>query len=62
VSPPTPAELQTLVQSSISERVGRHLERRGVLASDAENSYVAREADGKDALRDQQGIFPVSSG
>jgi hypothetical protein len=31
------ADLQTLMQS-MAERVGRHLERRGVLVRDAENS------------------------
>jgi hypothetical protein len=54
------AELQTLMQS-IAERVGRHLERRGVLVRDAENGYLALEADGEDTLRELQGGLPVSS-
>jgi hypothetical protein len=45
-----------LVQT-ISERIGRHLERRGVLVRDAENSYLALESaeEGEDALKDLQG-------
>jgi len=54
------ADLQTLMQS-IAGRVGRHLERRGVLVRDAENSYLAPEADGEDTLRELQGVLPVSS-
>jgi hypothetical protein len=55
VRPPTQAELQTLVQTT-SERIGRHLERRGVLVRDVENSVLALESDedGEDILKDLQ--------
>ena len=45
---PAPAvtDLQTLIER-ISERVGRHLERRGLLVRDAENAYL--EWDGEEA-------------
>ena len=43
VKAPTSAELTDLAHS-IAQRVGRFLERRGLLESDAENSYLAGEA------------------
>jgi hypothetical protein len=45
------ARVEVLVQS-LSERVGRHLERRGLLERDAENGYLALEPQGEDALAD----------
>ena len=35
---------------SVSERVGRHLERQGLLVRDAENGYLELEPEGEDAL------------
>jgi hypothetical protein len=53
---PTPAELQALVQR-LAERVGRHLERRGILVRDSENSLLALEPDAdEDALPGLQGF------
>ena len=50
IAAPTTEQLQTLVQR-ISERVGRQLERRGILVRDAESSHLVLEADsGEDAL------------
>jgi len=49
VRAPERAELEALVQS-VSERVGRHLERQGLLVRDAEASYLALEPEGEDAL------------
>ena len=49
VKAPERAELEALVQS-LSERVGRHLERQGLLERDAENGYLALEPQGEDAL------------
>jgi hypothetical protein len=55
LSPPTSAELQALVQR-ISERIGRQMERKGLLARDAESSYLALEPGGEEgALADLQG-------
>ena len=51
------AELQTLVQT-ISERIGRRLERTGKLVRDDESSYLTQDSDGEgeDAvLKDLQG-------
>ena len=39
IAPPREAELQALVER-LAERVGRALERQGILARDAENSYL----------------------
>ena len=39
---PTKAELETLVRR-VSERVGRHLERQGLLVRDLDNTYLALE-------------------
>jgi len=44
VKAPERAELEALVRS-LSERVGRHLERRGLLERDAENGYLAPEPE-----------------
>jgi len=49
VQPPTAAELDGLI-GNISARVGRYLERQGLLVQDMENSYLAREADDDAAL------------
>jgi hypothetical protein len=49
VKAPEQSELEALVQS-VSERVGRHLERQGLLERDAENGYLALEPEGEDAL------------
>jgi hypothetical protein len=55
VEPPTPAELQALVQR-ISERIGRQLQRQGLLARDLESSHLLLEpAEDGDALPDIQG-------
>ena len=52
---PTAAELQAVVQG-ISERIGRHLERQGILVRDAESSHLAFEPEGEEgALADLQG-------
>jgi hypothetical protein len=51
----TSAELQALVQR-ISERIGRQMERHGLLARDAESSYLALDPGGvESALADLQG-------
>jgi hypothetical protein len=50
VPPPTPEELQAVVQR-ISERIGRHLERQGILSRDAERSQLQfGDEDSEDAL------------
>ena len=49
VEAPERAELEALVQT-LSERVGPHLERQGLLVRDAENGYLALEPEGEDAL------------
>lgn len=49
VKAPARAEPEALVQS-LSERVGRRLERRGLLARDAENGSLGLEPEGEDAL------------
>ena len=51
VKAPTSAELNRLAHT-IARRVGRFLEREGLLARDAENSYLAGEA-GDDGPIDQ---------
>ncbi len=43
VKAPTSAELTALAQT-LARRIGRFLERRGLLERDAENSYLAGEA------------------
>jgi hypothetical protein len=47
VAAPTPEELQALVQQ-ISERIGRRLERQGMLVRDAESSHLAFEPEGEE--------------
>ena len=42
ITPPSEAELRGLVER-LAERIGRALERRGVLARDTENSYLQLE-------------------
>ena len=56
VSAPTAAELQTLIKT-ISERIGRRLERTGKLVRDDQSSYLALDSqgEGEDALKDLQG-------
>jgi hypothetical protein len=55
VCAPTRAELQALVQR-ISERIGRHLERKGLLERDVESTHLALDAGGEDdALAELQG-------
>ena len=44
VKAPTPAALDLLVHT-ISERIGRHLERRGLLVRDIKNGYLALDED-----------------
>ena len=52
---PTPELLQGLLER-ISERIGRQLERRGILVRDAQSSHLALEPQGgEDALADLQG-------
>jgi ribosomal protein S27E len=55
VSPPTTAELQGLVRR-ISERIGRHLECKGLLVRQVDSSHLTLEpGDTEDALSDLQG-------
>lgn len=54
VPSPTPAELDTLLQQ-ITARVGRHLERRGLLVRDLESSHLARAPGDDAALEHLQG-------
>ena len=49
ISPPTTEELQALLHS-IVHRVARYLERQGLLECDVENSYLALENLGEDAV------------
>ncbi len=49
VAAPTPGELQALLQR-ITPRVGRQLERRGLLVRDDENSYLSLEPREESAL------------
>src|SRR5690606_14174157 len=51
IAPPSAAELQALVKR-IAERIGRALERQGVLTRDAESSYLALEPDAGGAMDD----------
>lgn len=46
---PTTAELETLVHR-LSERIGRHLERPGLLVRDLENAYLALEPQDDDGF------------
>jgi hypothetical protein len=54
VNAPTSAELTRLVVQ-ISERVGRHLERRGLLVRDAENVYLEWDGEVASPLDDLAG-------
>jgi hypothetical protein len=49
VKAPERAKIEALVQS-LSERVGRHLERRGLLERDTEKGYPALAPEGEEAL------------
>ena len=55
VGPPSEAELQVLVER-LAERIGRTLERQGVLARDAESSYLALDPEAGSPL-DQKPIL-----
>ena len=54
VAAPTSSELQRLVER-ISERVGRHLERRGLLIRDADSAYLDWDEDQASMLDDLAG-------
>jgi hypothetical protein len=55
LSAPTRAELQALVQR-ISERIGRHLERKGLLVRDVQSSHLVFDpSDEDDALAELRG-------
>lgn len=54
VPAPTAPELQQLV-ACIGERVGRHLERRGLLVRDAENAYLDWDSEQASAIDDLAG-------
>ena len=54
VPAPTVTDLQTLIER-ISERVGRHLERRGLLVRDAENAYLEWDGDEASPMDDLVG-------
>ncbi|MBL8201475.1 MAG: transposase, partial [Chromatiales bacterium] len=54
VPPPTTAELDALLQQ-ITARIGRHLERRGLLVRDAESAYLDRATGDDAALEHLQG-------
>lgn len=49
VSSPTTQELTQLTQT-IARRVGRYLERQGLLEQDAENSYLATDVNSEDPM------------
>ena len=49
VKPPTPADLERLVHR-LSERIGRHLERRGLLVRDIENGYLVLDSNDDSTL------------
>jgi ribosomal protein S27E len=51
IEPPRQEELQVLVER-LAERIGRALERQGVLARDAESSYLELNPDAGGALND----------
>jgi hypothetical protein len=68
VAAPTTAELAALVEK-IASRVGRHLERRGLVTRDAENAYLTEDAmgavddgDPMDALRGASITYRVAVG
>jgi hypothetical protein len=51
---PTPAALERLIQT-ISHRIGRYLERAGLLVRDVENSYLQLDAVDESAMDDLLG-------
>ncbi len=51
VAPPTQAEMETLIHR-ISHRIGRYLERAGLLVRDMENSYLTLETRDGSAMDD----------
>ena len=54
VKAPTPAALD-LVVHTLSERIARHLERRGLLVRDTENGYLALDEDDDSVLDELRG-------
>jgi hypothetical protein len=54
IPPPGQAELQTLIER-IAERIGRTLERQGLLARVAESSYLELNAEGASPMDDLLG-------
>jgi hypothetical protein len=54
IEPPREAELQALVER-LAERIGRALERQGLLARDAENSYLELAPEGGGPMDDLLG-------
>jgi hypothetical protein len=54
IEPPREAELQTLVER-VAERIGRALERQGVLVRDAENSFLELDPAGGGPMDDLLG-------
>jgi hypothetical protein len=64
VAPPTPAELEALL-GQIAGRVARHLERRGLVVRDAENSYLSAgpgEEAGLEALLGHSITYRIAVG
>lgn len=56
INAPTASELNALV-ATISQRIACHLERRGLLARDNENSYLTLDWQDDDAMNQLQGHF-----
>ena len=56
VNAPSRAELDALIER-IGHRVGRYLERAGLLVRDAENSYLSLESAETTAMDDLRGAF-----
>ena len=54
VKAPTPADLERLVHRR-SRRIGRHLERRGLLVRDIENGYLAFDSSDDSSLGELRG-------
>ncbi len=54
IDPPRQEELRALVER-IAERIGRALERQGILARDAENSYLELDPEGGGPMADLLG-------
>ena len=54
VTPPGVTEIQQCVEC-ISQRVGRHLDRRGLLIRDAESAYLDRDGEQVPPLADLAG-------